>query len=66
MAKKKNKIKPGTKNTDLEGMGPAEKRPGPGNGGPPVIGEEGNNPFRNPQKPTDGGKKKKKKKKRSY
>jgi hypothetical protein len=25
-----------------------------------------NNPFRNPQKPTDGGKKKEKKKKRSY
>jgi hypothetical protein len=49
---KKRKIKPGTKNTDLEGMGPAEKRMG-------MNAEL--NPFTHPQKPTDGDKKKKKK-----
>jgi hypothetical protein len=51
IAEKKRKIKPNTKNTDLEGMGPAEKRM-----------EAQQNPFKGPQKPTDGDKKKKKKK----
>ena len=57
VANKKRKIKPGTKNTDLEGMGPAEKL-NPGGAG-------AQNTFRGPVKPTDGGKKKKKKKKKN-
>jgi hypothetical protein len=31
-----------------------------------ILAQEGTNPFREPQKPTDGGKKKKKKKKAVY
>lgn len=31
-----------------------------------LVAQQGSNPFREPQKPTDGGKKKKKKKKKPY